>query len=170
MMITVLSMNDTREKVFDNLFKTIQNAEVTRDLERAIVQYTTRHVKDKFKQNELLWSDKTTRRVYLRKYRSVLYNIKSIKELIDEGNNVDTIMNMKYFEIDPKRWASTLDALKKREIGSLVAYTDDVHDGLLTCYQCKSQKTRYTTMQTRSGDEPTTIYARCLSCGLMWTE
>jgi DNA-directed RNA polymerase subunit M/transcription elongation factor TFIIS len=169
-MITVLSMNDTREKVFDKLFETIQNPDLTRDLEKAIIDYTAKHVKEKFKQSSLVWSDKTIRRVYLRKYRSVLSNIKSIKTLIEKGYDVNTLMDMMYYEVDPERWESTLNALKKREIGSLVAYADDVHDGLLTCYQCKSKKTRYTTMQTRSGDEPTTIYARCLNCGLMWTE
>lgn len=42
------------------------------------------------------------------------------------------------------------------------------YEGILTCGKCKSNKTEYYQMQTRSADEPMTTYASCKSCGHRW--
>ena len=164
------TLKETREIVFDRMFERLENECDTRCMEKSIADYTATHMKLNYRTEELHWGNKTTRRIYLRKYRSIMFNIANIKRLLQNGESPQDIVNMKCYEIDPSRWEGILDAIKNREIASLVAYTDDVHDGLLTCYQCKSRKTRYTTLQTRSGDEPTTVFARCCSCGFTWTE
>ena len=43
-------------------------------------------------------------------------------------------------------------------------------DGAYTCRGCKSKKTQYTCMQTRSADEPMTIFVACLKCGRRWKD
>ena len=45
---------------------------------------------------------------------------------------------------------------------------DENYEGLLTCRKCKSKKTDYTQMQTRSADEPMTTHAQCFDCGHRW--
>jgi DNA-directed RNA polymerase subunit M/transcription elongation factor TFIIS len=40
--------------------------------------------------------------------------------------------------------------------------------GLFTCGRCKSQKTTYYEMQTRSADEPMTVFVSCLNCEKNW--
>ena len=45
----------------------------------------------------------------------------------------------------------------------LVARTD-----MFTCGKCKSKRCTYYTMQTRSADEPETIFITCLDCGKNW--
>lgn len=42
-------------------------------------------------------------------------------------------------------------------------------EGLFKCIQCKSSNTKYTSKQTRSADEPMTIFVTCQDCGKMWT-
>jgi transcription elongation factor S-II len=42
------------------------------------------------------------------------------------------------------------------------------YTGILTCRKCKSNKTEYYQMQTRSADEPMTTYANCKACGNRW--
>ena len=37
-----------------------------------------------------------------------------------------------------------------------------------TCSKCKSKKCTYYEMQTRSADEPATIFITCLDCGKNW--
>ena len=44
----------------------------------------------------------------------------------------------------------------------------ELEDGMFRCGKCKSLKTTYTELQTRSADEPTSIFATCLSCGNKW--
>ncbi|KAL7068490.1 transcription factor S-II domain-containing protein [Cryptosporidium serpentis] len=41
-------------------------------------------------------------------------------------------------------------------------------EGQFTCGKCKTNKTTYFQMQTRSADEPMTTFVRCLNCGNRW--
>ena len=41
-------------------------------------------------------------------------------------------------------------------------------DGILKCPRCKSMKTEYTEVQTRSADEPTTKKCVCNACDYRW--
>ena len=45
---------------------------------------------------------------------------------------------------------------------------DEDYDGILQCRKCKSNKTEYYQLQTRSADEPMTTYATCKKCGNKW--
>lgn len=42
--------------------------------------------------------------------------------------------------------------------------------GFLTCKNCRSTKVDVDQMQTRSADEPMTLFALCLDCGNRWTK
>ena len=44
----------------------------------------------------------------------------------------------------------------------------EINDGILKCPKCKSMKTEYTEVQTRSADEPTTKKCFCNSCNYRW--
>jgi len=44
----------------------------------------------------------------------------------------------------------------------------EVVDGILKCPKCKSMKTEYTEVQTRSADEPTTKKCFCNNCNYRW--
>ena len=48
------------------------------------------------------------------------------------------------------------------------AESDNSYVGLLKCGKCKSVKTTYYQMQTRSADEPMTTYVTCLNCQHKW--
>ena len=41
-------------------------------------------------------------------------------------------------------------------------------DGILKCPRCKSMKTEYVEVQTRSADEPTTKKCNCTNCDYRW--
>lgn len=45
---------------------------------------------------------------------------------------------------------------------------DEDYEGILKCGKCKSKKTTYFQLQTRSADEPMSTRATCLSCGHHW--
>jgi DNA-directed RNA polymerase subunit M/transcription elongation factor TFIIS len=45
---------------------------------------------------------------------------------------------------------------------------EDNYDGLFRCRKCKSTKTDYYQLQTRSADEPMTTYVTCKTCGNRW--
>ena len=45
---------------------------------------------------------------------------------------------------------------------------DDDYTGIFVCRKCKSRKTTYYQLQTRSADEPMTTYVTCIGCGNKW--
>uniref|UniRef100_A0A6C0K8R9 TFIIS-type domain-containing protein n=1 Tax=viral metagenome TaxID=1070528 RepID=A0A6C0K8R9_9ZZZZ len=45
---------------------------------------------------------------------------------------------------------------------------DDYSDGMYACPRCKCRKTDYTERQTRSADEPMTVFLFCLGCNKRW--
>ena len=54
------------------------------------------------------------------------------------------------------------------ETGETIRREVIVPDGMLCCGKCGMQKTSSYEMQTRSADEPMTIFATCLCCGHRW--
>lgn len=54
----------------------------------------------------------------------------------------------------------------EREKASMVH--DDDYTGIFVCRKCKSKKTSYYQLQTRSADEPMTTYVTCIGCGNKW--
>jgi len=41
---------------------------------------------------------------------------------------------------------------------------------MITCSRCKSKKVSYYELQTRSGDEASTLFMNCLICGKKWKQ
>ena len=59
--------------------------------------------------------------------------------------------------------------LKRKELVMEQAKVkDEDYEGMFKCGRCKSKKTTYYQMQTRSADEPMTTYVTCLGCGAKW--
>jgi transcription elongation factor S-II len=65
--------------------------------------------------------------------------------------------------------AQTLLRLRERELAIEKAKAlEKDYEGLFKCGRCKSLKTTYYQMQTRSADEPMTTYVTCKGCGNRW--
>ena len=56
---------------------------------------------------------------------------------------------------------------KELEVLKYKAREED-YVGVFKCSKCKSMKTTYYQMQTRSADEPMTTYVECADCGNRW--
>jgi len=67
-------------------------------------------------------------------------------------------------------WAQTMMALKKKENmrEQAKAQMDEDYVGQFICRKCKSRKTTFYLLQTRSADEPMTAFITCLGCGHKW--
>jgi transcription elongation factor S-II len=48
------------------------------------------------------------------------------------------------------------------------AHGIDPNKGEFQCKRCKGTKTSHYSMQTRSSDEPMTVFVCCLTCGNRW--
>lgn len=72
-------------------------------------------------------------------------------------------------ELYPEHWQELADEQLKRETTMLEGGNQEGSD-MFKCKRCGKAKTRYWEMQTRSADEPMTIFIRCLNCGKEWRQ
>lgn len=108
-----------------------------------------------------------TRKMYMRKCRSIIWNIQRSNIFSDQLKtkllDFDAVLTQKPWEIMPDLWQKTLENHYKKHINEYVNEHDIV--GLYKCNKCKSMKTKHVQVQTRSADEPMTLYVTCLECG-----
>ena len=99
--------------------------------------------------------------------RSIYLNLKNDNLLQQIMNNEVTPQQLAFMthqEMNPDRWKILIENKIKRDDSkfntNLEASTD-----MFTCKRCKSKRCTYYELQTRSADEPATIFVTCLDCG-----
>jgi DNA-directed RNA polymerase subunit M/transcription elongation factor TFIIS len=76
---------------------------------------------------------------------------------------------MTVHELYPENWQTLADAQLKIETSALEGNHEE-GSSLFKCRRCGKSRTRYFEMQTRSADEPMTVFIRCLNCGKEWRQ
>lgn len=79
------------------------------------------------------------------------------------------IVKQNYYELCPEQWEQMVDRQAKREKIQLEGDFSRATDRW-QCNKCKKRKCTYYELQTRSADEPMTIFIHCLNCGNRWTQ
>lgn len=124
------------------------------------------------------WENKSFRRFYINKVVSIFNNINPdsyvgnnllISRLESGEIDIEKLAIMSSQELFPENWKKLIE--KKKETENILylkkpeATTDNYK-----CGRCKSTKAKYFELQTRSCDEPTTIFLTCLNCNKQWKE
>ena len=119
-----------------------------------------------------LWKNEQFVEVYLRILHKMIMALEfdNIKKAIEEKKlRPHKLPFMTHQEIYPEKWTKLLEKKKMREKNmfrsNVLASTDSY-----TCHRCKKRECTYYQMQTRSADEPMTIFISCISCGNAWTQ
>jgi transcription elongation factor S-II len=76
---------------------------------------------------------------------------------------------MNYGELYPENWQHLMEQQMKRET-KLLEGNKDMATDQFKCGRCYKRQCTYYEMQTRSADEPMTIFIRCLNCGKQWRQ
>jgi DNA-directed RNA polymerase subunit M/transcription elongation factor TFIIS len=119
------------------------------------------------------WKNPVFARLYLEKARTTLANLDNprLEErlLKDKEFMPRDIPFMKPENLHPQRWQDTIERHMKRfeyaYENKKVATTDQ-----FKCGKCKKRECTFYTMQTRSCDEPESIFIRCVNCGHQWRQ
>jgi DNA-directed RNA polymerase subunit M/transcription elongation factor TFIIS len=82
---------------------------------------------------------------------------------------LEQIVKQNYYELCPESWQQMVDLQAKRERTQLEGDFSRATDRW-QCNSCKMRKCTYYELQTRSADEPMTIFIHCLNCGKRWTQ
>jgi hypothetical protein len=82
---------------------------------------------------------------------------------------LEQIAHQNYYELFPEQWEKLVDHQAKRERIQLEGDFSRATEKW-QCNGCKMRKCTYYELQTRSADEPMTIFIHCLNCGKRWTQ
>jgi len=169
------SLNDPiRDKSVSKIDTVIGDMYKSRIIEKSIFNYCIDYTsKNNISRN---WENRLFKSLYINKLISVYSNIKSdsyiqneyfLQKINSEGFDLENIANMSRYDIFPDRWKHLIEEkIRKDKILSEMkphAMTDQIQ-----CNKCKSRKCSYYAMQTRSADEPMTMFMTCLNCNSRW--
>ena len=145
------------------------------NLERYLYNWTVR--KSRYLGQFPAWENILFKNRYTNRFLAIKYNMEHSdfsSRIISGEVKTCNVPDMNAMQMDPNGRAAIaykqrqeyharkLLAVKKNEEN-----TDDF-TGVFTCGKCRSKKTTYYQMQTRSADEPMTSFVTCLNCGKRW--
>jgi transcription elongation factor S-II len=157
-----------RENIRNEFSKIVDSSDLATNLEKGVFNFAIKEAT--IKKEVKKWENPWFVQLYTDRLRSIYINLKnpSILEQIKSGELLpQTFAFMTHQEMNPERWKELIEKKKlvdkNKYDTQLVARTD-----MFTCGKCKSNRCTYYTMQTRSADEPETIFITCLDCGKNW--
>jgi len=100
---------------------------------------------------------------------SYIGNIRLIQRLKDGEFTLDELAQKNSYELYPEFWKELSDRRIMREQKALEGNRGMATD-IFKCHGCGKRECTYYEMQTRSADEPMTIFITCLNCGKRWKQ
>jgi transcription elongation factor S-II len=100
---------------------------------------------------------------------SPVKNTRLIARVLEGEFPLTEIPSMSSYEMFPENWFTLKDKLLQREQKILEGNKSRATDQF-KCRRCNKRECTYYELQTRSADEPMTIFITCLNCGKEWRQ
>jgi transcription elongation factor S-II len=157
-------------------FQTVLSEDEVNELEQTIY----RHCLQTSKKKNIVpdWTNLQFLNYYIRKIRHISVNLhpntyienKNLYERYRRGEcSIEEIISLTETELFPERNRELAEKMFLREQrlleGNKAAATDQFR-----CPRCSKRQCTFYEMQTRSADEPMTIFIQCVNCGKRWTQ
>lgn len=116
------------------------------------------------------WENPSFVHLYVDRLRSVYMNLKDtdfLKRIHSGEVPPQKVAFLSHHEMNPDKWKEIIKRKMMRDASKLNCNIQASTD-MYTCSRCKSNKTIYYEMATRSADEQMTIFITCLGCGKNW--
>jgi len=167
-MIKIENPESFRNNFVDKIDLIIHNDKISRNIERGVFNYTLKEATNK----KLLkkWENPFFAQIYIDRMRSIFINIQfeSLKTSIISGEiKSSELAFMTHQEMRPDKWNEMIDEKNKRDKYKYENVIEASTDSFI-CRKCKSNQCTYYQLQTRSADEPCTVYVSCINCGNRW--
>lgn len=164
-------MNATRAYALEQLAEVLElpvGDTIPINLEKSIFNHCVRKVR------EPSWQDFHFLNTYRHKFLNIRANLERSptlkRHLLERKLKPRDVLELRPQELHPGGlWDMAMTAKIHREMRKEALAQEVLNqEGFFTCMRCKSKKTTYYQLQTRSADEPMTTYVSCLSCGKNW--
>ena len=169
--------NETRAKVLDLFLKLNEKKEIDdyffKEMEMEIFNYA---IKSSLQKNIVPTWNILLKKIYINKARSLYTNLvpnsyvnnrRLFERMKKKEFTANELVNLTIQELFPEHWKQLIDE-KYRKNKVLYETKKEAMTDQFKCRKCGSRETCYYEMQTRSADEPMTIFITCLNCGNRW--
>ena len=167
--------NPTRQFVLERLSSLLEIPEsdtICVNLEKCILNYAVDH--NCSKHGPPSWENHLFGNTYKHKFLQLQYNLRKSPVLkgwiLDKKVKSRDVIDMGPDDLWPDGpYAKTREKRIVREMRkAYLANEAKNQEGFFTCARCKSKKTSYYQLQTRSADEPMTTFVTCHQCDRNW--
>lgn len=167
-MYKISNPDSFRKNIVKKLVIIVGDEKKTINLEKGIYNYTIKEANNRKIIKK--WENPHFVQIYTDHLRSIYINLKN-PELLNQIKNDEitpqSLAFMTHQEMNPNAWRKLIDDKIKRDANkysnNMQASTD-----MFTCKKCRGKRCTYYELQTRSADEPSTIFVTCLDCGKNW--
>ena len=94
------------------------------------------------------------------------------KKVVNGELSPEQLATMDVIEMLDKNKKKEINEAKENKVNSVRSDWEETHSkvtsGVYKCKKCGGDKTKQHEMQTRSADEPMTIFITCTECGNSW--
>ena len=114
------------------------------------------------------WENPFFVQLYLNRLRTVKSNLPFLTKMLETGEiQAKDVGFLTHQEMTPEKWMTLIE---NKIIRNASKYNNNIEAStdMFTCKKCKSKRCTYYELQTRSADEPATIFITCLDCGKHW--
>ena len=176
------SINNEKKEIRNNIIKILKTIFNKMDnkldmylneLEREIYNYTIDKCIEK---NVVPTWNQIFINLYINKARSLytnlipnnyIHNKRLLGRLLKYEFSPKNLVNMSHQDLFPEHWKELIDEKSNRE-KALYETKKEAMTDQFKCRKCGSRETAYYEMQTRSADEPMTIFITCLNDDSRW--
>ena len=164
-------MNATRAyalEKFAEVLKLPEDDTIPINLEKSVLNHCVRKVREP--SWDVFWFVQTYCHKFLEIHKILDRCEQLRRSLLDKRVKTKDVVDMKPHELHPGGpWDTTMTEKIHKDIRKQALAAELVNqEGFFTCARCKSRKTTYYQLQTRSADEPMTTFVSCLNCGKNW--
>jgi DNA-directed RNA polymerase subunit M/transcription elongation factor TFIIS len=170
--------SEIRMKMIESIKSVLKDLDVSEVIQleqeiykRTLLESESKHIiKD--------WSVKLFNSLYLSSIRKIVGNLDPTsyvgnKELLKRYKNkevtLEEICSMDYYSLYQSKWKEAIERQKMIEKIQLEGNKSLATEQFL-CTKCFKRECTYYEMQTRSADEPMTVFITCLNCGKNWRQ
>jgi len=162
--------NKLKDRLQNGLCKLTEEAAANAalNLERGIYNFTLRESDTKNIVKK--WDNGYFVQIYADRLRTVCINLGNdhvVKMLTTKQIKAHELAFMTHQEIQADKWNPLIEKKTKRD-ASKCDKKIGASTAMFTCSRCQSKNCTYYEMQTRSADEPATIFITCLNCDKHW--
>ena len=164
-MLKIGNPDNFRKNVVDKLESIFDDERKCINLEKGVFNYAIKEANSRKIIKK--WENPYFAQIYVDRLRSIYLNLKKPELLAMIKNDEITpqvLAFMTHQEMDHEHWRVMIERKIKRDASKFTTNVQASTD-MFTCRKCKSKRSTFYELQTRSADEPATIFITCLDCG-----